>query len=68
MCQRHDFFYMCGCRVIDPETGKDKFEIEKCKRRQRFATVCEKITMALPRWVKDTYCDDPDCPAYPESS
>ncbi|KAI0109507.1 hypothetical protein GGR51DRAFT_558201 [Nemania sp. FL0031] len=64
MCQQHDIFYMCGCRVIDKVTGEWAFEIERCKKGLRRRRNCEKIEMALPRWKKDTYCDDPDCPAY----
>ena len=55
---------MCGCRVVDPTTKKWLFEIERCKKAVRWRRNCPKIEMALPRWKKDTYCDDPDCPAY----
>ena len=64
MCQQHDIFYMCGCRVVDSVTGEDMFEIEQCKNARRRRRNCQKIEMGLPRWRKDTYCDDPDCPAY----
>ncbi|KAI1425324.1 hypothetical protein F5Y12DRAFT_381060 [Xylaria sp. FL1777] len=61
MCQQHDFFYMCGCRVVDPTTGAWLFEIEQCKNGRRRRRNCVKIEMGLPRWKKDTYCNDPDC-------
>lgn len=64
MCKQHDLFYMCGCRIINEETGEWMYEIERCDRGRKRQKDCAKPEMALPIFAKDTYCDDPQCPAY----
>ncbi|KAI1800529.1 hypothetical protein F4811DRAFT_538714 [Daldinia bambusicola] len=64
MCKSHDLFYMCGCRFVEEETGEWKYEIELCDKARKRQKPCAKLEVALPIFAKDTYCDDPHCPAY----
>ncbi|KAI1386764.1 uncharacterized protein F4822DRAFT_411153 [Hypoxylon trugodes] len=64
MCKHRDLFNMCGCRFIDEMTGEWKYEIENCDRGRKRQRPCAKPEIALPIFAKDSYCEDPDCPAY----
>ncbi|RYP57975.1 hypothetical protein DL770_010537 [Monosporascus sp. CRB-9-2] len=64
MCEKHYLFHACGCPVIDPETGEEKYEIARCRAGKLMQRPKHKIDMGLPIQSPKTFCDRPDCPAY----